>query len=355
VLTRSAALANSIVPLKTNGAQIREAQSTPVLPKGPAFEVASIHRNNSSQPGQTISQRGNTFVAQNVTVRELLMTAFRVQADQLSGGPGWIDSERYDVSGRPATDAPWEQQLLMVQRLLADRFQLSIRREMRQAPAYALVVSKNEPKLKAAAPCTNSAAGSRCGGFTTRPGSFVGRSVSIAQVATLLTGRSGRPVVNRTSIEGVYDVELTWTPDPSQLPRGPAPDDAPPFDPSGPSLFTALDEQLGLKLEPTTAPKEHLVIDRIERPTPNDAPDLQVEATPVTRSPQPAAQNVPQVPRFEVASVKANVSNSTFSSSDDTPAGYTAINIPLRRLIAFAYRIQLPLDRNQIVGPSWID
>jgi uncharacterized protein (TIGR03435 family) len=243
-------------------------------PPRPAFEVASIRRNTSGAHGQTVALQGNTFVGRNVTARELVMTAFHVRSEDLSGGPGWIDTERYDVSGRPQSEATWEETLLMLQRLLADRFKLAVRRDSRQSPAYALVVGRSGSKLTPAANpgCTASPPGGKCGGFATRPGFFDGRRVTVAQVASLLSGRSGRLVVDRTGISGFFDVTLSWTPDANQLPPGPPPDGVPPFDPSGPSLFAAIQEQLGLRLEPTTAETDHFVIERIERPTPNDAP-----------------------------------------------------------------------------------
>jgi uncharacterized protein (TIGR03435 family) len=160
--------------------------------------------------------------------------------------------------------------MLMLQALLADRFGLRIRRETREVPAYALVAERSGIKLRPAAEGECPVQQDPCGTFRTRPGEVIGRRVTVPRLAAILSGRSGRPVVDASGIGGTYDFDLKWTPDPSQLPRGPAPDDLAPFDPSGPSLFTAVEEQLGLRLQPTTAAAEHFIIEHAQRPSPND-------------------------------------------------------------------------------------
>jgi uncharacterized protein (TIGR03435 family) len=342
IMLGAAALSAGISPLH---AVVRVKAAPDSTARGHAFEVASIRRNLSAQQGQTIALQGNTFVARNVTARELVMTAFRARSEDLSGGPGWLDSERYDVLGRPSNESTWEEHLSMVQRLLVDRFKLTIRRETRQSPVYELVVDRNGPTLTPAADanCTAAPPSPKCGGFATRPGFFDGRRVTVAQVASLLSGRSGRLVVNRTGIEGFYDVRLTWTPDASRLPRGPGPDDARPFDPSGPSLFAAIQEQLGLRLEPATAEIDHFVIEHIERPTPNDAPELVGSV----------AQSIGD-PTFEVATVRQNTSGSEFSRGPMVQPGnrLLAQNVAARAIIATAYGLQW----TQIVGgPGWLN
>jgi bla regulator protein blaR1 len=235
------------------------------------FDVASVKPNTSATPRQTITQRGNTFVATNVTLKELVATAYQIeQPDLLSGGPGWLDSERFDVEAKSAGSARWDELLQMLQALLADRFGLGIRRENKDVSVYALVVARNGPRLKTAfdGECLAPPQG-WCGGFKTAPGSLLGRRVTVSQIARMLSGRSGRRVLDRTQIEGVFDVELQWAPGPGQLPPGPGPDDAPPIDPTRPSLFTAVEEQLGLRLQPSVAPVEHFVIERAERPRSN--------------------------------------------------------------------------------------
>jgi uncharacterized protein (TIGR03435 family) len=331
------------------------------------FEVASIRPNNSATWSQTIGRAGNTFIARNVTLEDLIYAAFR--PDELSGGPDWIDSERYDIEAKPEREADWDQQMVMLQTLLADRFSLVVRRETRQAPAYALVVGRNGPTLTAAADANcPSPPSEKCGGFRTRPGQFVGRRVTLSQVAALLSGpRSGRLVLNNTGIEGFFDVQLTWTPDVGQLPSGPSPDDVPPFDPSGPSLFTAIDEQLGLRLEPTIGPVQHLIIEGAERPTSNDAPEPKDDPTPqAPAAPRQLPEGLPQglealvdspttgpdAPRFDAASIRRSTSRDNFNGAQIYEGGrFRATNSTLVRLVQIAYGLR-PMDP-VLEGPSW--
>jgi bla regulator protein BlaR1 len=270
VVAVAAALVAAISPLQAVH-RLAEPQAAAQGTRRPVFDVVSIKPNASSVPNQTITRAGNTFVARNVTLPQLIFEAYRVNPDQLSGAEGWMASERYDVEAKPEAAADWSQQMLMLQSLLADRFKLKLRRETRDAPAYSLLVARAGVKLRPAAEGDCPSA-EPCGGFRNRPGVVMGTRVSVSQIAGILSGpRSGRPVIDATGIRGVFDFELRWTPDPGQLPPGPAPDGGPPFDPSGPSLFTALEEQLGLRLQPTTTTVEHFTIEQAERPLPNDA------------------------------------------------------------------------------------
>lgn len=350
IIVGAAALSVVISPLH---AVVRAQAVHGLTPGSRAFEVASIRRNTSVEQGQTIALQGNTFVARNVTARQLVMHAFRVRSEELSGGPGWLDSEKYDVSGRPQTEASWDEHLSMVQRLLVDRFKLSMRRETRPSPVYALVVGRDGAKLTPASDVNCTAPGPTCGGFATRPGFFNGRRVTVAQVASLLSGRSGRLVFDRTGISGFFDVTLSWTPDASQLPPGPRPEDAPPFDPSGPSLFAAIQEQLGLRLEPATAEIDHFVIEHIERPTPNDAPELTAPQQPVAaQKPMPPAPPQPAAPAFDVTSVRRNTSGDRGARQQFSEGRFAATNTSLRILLVDAFRIQ----SFQIVGgPEWLE
>jgi uncharacterized protein (TIGR03435 family) len=345
IVFAAAALSAVISPLQARGASQAAGTPPPLASSPDAFDVASIRRNTSGGQGQTIELQGSTFVGRNVTARELVMTAFRVRSEDVSGGPGWIDAERYDVSGRAQTQATWDAHLLMLQRLLVDRFKLSIRREKRTSPAYALIVGRSGSTLTPAADpnCAAPIPGAKCGGFATRPGFFDGRRVTVAQVAALLSSRSGRPVLDRTGISGYFDVKLSWTPDSSQLPRGLPPDAVPPFDPAGPSLFAAIQEQLGLRLEPTTADMDHVVIEQIERPTPNDAPE------PVAGVAQSADRQA-----FDLATVRLNTSRSEFSRGPMLQPGNRLIaqNVMVRSLIMTAFGLRY----EQIVnGPAWLN
>lgn len=234
----------------------------------PRFDIASVKRNKSSAPGQTIGAQGDRFVGRNVTVRELIVTAYDVPGEQVSGGPGWIDSERYDVEARATSATTWPAQLLMLRSLLADRFNLRLQRDSREIAAYDLVVSPSGVKMKPAQACRDGE--NPCGGFRTGPGAAIGRHVTGAQVARLLAGRAGRRVTDATGLEGYFDIELRWNPGPVQ--PGPAqsgPVDAPPIDPSGASLSVAIEEQLGLRFRPSKETTDYLTIIAAERPSEN--------------------------------------------------------------------------------------
>jgi uncharacterized protein (TIGR03435 family) len=230
------------------------------------FDVASIKVNNSPSSSQRISAAGNRFVATNVTVQDMLSEAFGKQPTDILNVPDWATSRRFDIQGVAAGTANWQQMLVMVQSLLAERFALSSHRELRDGPAFALVVDGRRPRMKevAAESCTPPAAG--CGGFRADPGKLTGRRVTPAQLARMLSGpRTGRLVLDRTGLNGFFDFELSWTPDVPNAGR----DGVPPPDLLGPSIFTAVREQLGLRLAPISAPIEKLVIDRLTPPTPD--------------------------------------------------------------------------------------
>lgn len=246
-------------------------------PKEPAFEVASI---KPSEPGsrnvQFMFAPGGRVVAKNINVRMLIQQAYGVRDFQISGGPSWIGSERYDIvakmeepeeGSKPAPPSPDGMKPLF-RSLLADRFKLTIHRETKELPIYALVVGKNGPKL------TENPAGNGPGRgpqsqMRMGRGQFSAKQGNMAALASQLSNALGRSVVDQTGLTGTYDFELTWTPDESQ-PQGPGgPDNPPPPSSSGPSIFTAVQEQLGLKLEAQKGPVEIIVIDHVEKATEN--------------------------------------------------------------------------------------
>jgi uncharacterized protein (TIGR03435 family) len=232
------------------------------------FEVASIKRHNSSTPGQMIGPQGDRFIARNVTVRDLISTAYDVPLAQISGGPVWIDSEQYEIEAKPASATTWPDQLRMLRSLLADRFNLRLQRESRDIATYDLIVSASGMKMKPAPTCRDDE--KQCGGFRTAPGTAIGRHVTVAQVARLIAGRAGRRVTDATGLQGYFDIELRWNPGPAQLaPAKSGPDDAPPIDPSGPSLSVAIEEQLGLRLRSSKGTTDYFTIVAAERPREN--------------------------------------------------------------------------------------
>ena len=266
---------------------------------GPAsFEVASVKPNNSGDPGIRFGmQPGGRFTATNAPLRELLRFAFAVQNFQIVDAPGWIASERFDVIAKAEGDLPPAQPgtigpvQLMVQSLLAERFGLKTRRESREMSRYDLVLARSDgrlgPQLKpSTTDCQAIFAAARRGGgpppappgpgepiqcgFRIGPGRMQGGAFPLSQLATALSPMVQRVVIDRTGLAGNFDIDVTFTPD--QMPQGPPPPGAPPrppVDPNGPSIFTALQEQLGLKLESVRGPVEVLVIESISRPTPD--------------------------------------------------------------------------------------
>ncbi len=209
-----------------------------------------------------------------------------LQDAQLVGGPTWLTSDRFDIVATVAGNPPPEQIPLMLRALLADRFKLVIHTERRELPIYALVLARRDGKLGArispatfdclaargratGAPPTPPAPSGRvpCG-LRFRPGNVVGEGISLAQLADRLAPFVNRVVIDQTGLAGNFDLDLEWTPDQWKPQLAEVPQQ-PQSIPNGPSLFTALQEQLGLKLEPTRGPVDVLVIDSVSQPTPD--------------------------------------------------------------------------------------
>ena len=228
-----------------------------------AFEVASVKPNKSGERGSSTHYRDGEIVLRNVSLKQFIELVYEVKDYSLSG-PDWLGSERFDIAAKFAPGTPREQVLRMAQALLAERFKLAVHRESKVLLAYALVAAKNGPKLREV-----EAGGSDT---STGRGQFTGRKVSMPQFADWLSRMMDRPVVDKTEIKGVFDIKLEWTPEESQpLGLGETGERRPPTDsPSGPSIFTALQEQLGLKLQGQKLPVEILVVDHAEKvPTEN--------------------------------------------------------------------------------------
>jgi bla regulator protein BlaR1 len=239
--------------------------------KPPAFEVASIKPGDPSARGVRIQiNPGGRFTAANVNLKFLIQYAYGVRDFQIAGAPGWAGSDRYEISAKPeeGENATQDQLKLMMQTLLADRFQLTFHRETKELPVYALVVGKNGSKLQQAEAANRPEL--RMG-----RGMMSAKGVSMEMLANQLAQQLGRSVIDRTGLKGQYDMKLEWTPDTSE-PRDPmkgdvraTPDAAPAPDAAGPSIFTAIQEQLGLKLEGQKGPVDILVIDHVEKPSAN--------------------------------------------------------------------------------------
>ena len=258
-------------------ASIALAQSQDVAPR-PKFDVVSIKPNTSGDLNAGFNSFPRRFEAKNVWLRYLIQFAWNIKDFQLSGGPGWAASDRYNVEATADGDPTIEQQRLMVQALLEDRFQLKLHREARESRAYALVAAKGGIKLQAskAGSCEerkpDTAGPKICGNFTWSQQGLDGTAISMETFVTALAQTLQQPVIDQTGFTGTFDVHAEWAPDQS-TPGILVPDVGPPdggaTDSNGKSIFTALQEQLGLKLESTKAPVEFLVIDRLERPSEN--------------------------------------------------------------------------------------
>ena len=226
----------------------------------PSFEVATIKPAAPSNDGHTHINypSDDRFSAQNITLSALMQWAYGMPENQILDGPSWLSSTRFDIqakadpdqikplSGEQARDLKQH----MLQTLFAERFHLKVHQETRVLPAYDLVVAKSGVKLQ-----PSKSSGRSIGTGRTH---FNGEGLTMDLIAEELSKITGRVVVDKTNLTGRYDLRLQW-----------ASDDVAATDDSAPSLFTAIQEQLGLKLEPAKEPVPVLVIDHLEAPTPN--------------------------------------------------------------------------------------
>lgn len=281
---------------------VLHAQTPPA--ENPSFEVASV-KPNTAGPGPTFMsmQPGGRVNFTNVPLRLIIQNAYQVQPFQLVGAPDWTATARFDIVakapantqfGPPTPGGPPPPQALMLRSLLAERFGFKAHRDTREMPTYALGFARADkklgPNLTASQVDCQALMRQRAGGpppapprpgerpqcgMMAGPGNIAAGSMPIAQLATMLSQRLNRIVLDRTQLAGNYDFTLNFLPDqmPSRAPGTAA--DQPiqingvSIDPNAPSLMTALEEQLGLKLESTKGPVEVLVIDAVSQPTPD--------------------------------------------------------------------------------------
>lgn len=244
-----------------------------------SFEAASVKPNKSGDINTRMTGgRNGAVTVENGTIKAVIRQAYGVQVSQIIGGPAWLDVDRFDINAK-AEGEPTEARLTaMLQSLLADRFKLVVHKETREIPVYALVLARPDgkfgPQLSRAdidcaalarsgtppppGPATPASQGQPIGPCSLRfgGGTMAARSNTMDRIARSLTGAVDRMVVDRTGLTGGFNVDLLWTPNPTP-------------ELSGPSIFTALQEQLGLKLEAARAPVEVVVIDQIEQPSPD--------------------------------------------------------------------------------------
>lgn len=265
----------SLVAIAVNS-PVPEAQTSATPPKmmaadaDPSFEIATIKPNNSGIPiMQDLRIDGRRFVTRNSSLGDLIAFAYKVQVKQIVGAPDWLNQDRYDVTGAPSGDrTPSMTQVgIMVQRLLEDRFKLTFHHETREMPAYVLSVAKNGPKLTPPVlpgPLPTI-------GFRPAPNGLTlldlnGTLSAFASVLQIMV--LDRPVVDQTGVAGRFDVQVTFTPDESEF-KGQRM--VPPTDAASaaPSLFDAVQQQLGLKLSAQKAQVDVISIDHVEKPSPN--------------------------------------------------------------------------------------
>jgi len=262
-----------------SGSPALVAQSANAAAKAAEFEVASVKLHTSDdQRVMMVAQPGGRFVAANIPLRLLIRTPFQLQDDQIVGGPNWLATDRFDIEARMSASpgGPSNAQLpAMLQSLLVDRFKLTTHGEKRELPVFALERARRDgalgPGLHPTA-CPEVAIDlSRprpCANVQTGFGSLTLRGMPFTQFTPFLSPYVNRVVVDRTGLDGRYDIDLSWMPE--QPGRGSAAAGAPPAsDPNAVSIFTAIQEQLGLRLNSTRDMVEVFVIDTLEHPTLN--------------------------------------------------------------------------------------
>ena len=241
------------------------------LNANPAFEVATIRPSDPARREQIITLRGAEVITTNVTLHDLINLAYWLHPKQLTGGPAWTESDKFDMTGKP--DAPGQpnvdQMKIMIQKLLADRFQLKFHFEKRELPAYAIGIAKTGAKITRSQDDPKGL-----------PGFYFGRSASgttltfrnspMSQVTAILQNFLDKPVVDQSGLSERYDFTATFTLDAAQAVRlGSPPPPAADNPDAAPDVFTAFQQQLGLKLESTKAPVDVMVIDKVEKPSEN--------------------------------------------------------------------------------------
>lgn len=294
-LIAAARMTAATLPLAVGVLSVSHTQGQTPQPR-PEFEVASVKLGVAGQQ-QFLGVRSGTFRADNINLRFLIRVAYGVRSFNVSGGPPWIDSEAYVIIAKPrviregAKPATLPEMYLMLQVLLEDRFKLKVHRETRELPVYELTVAKGGLKMQQSKCIPGPPAlqenrppgsglqvagcGSLLGGVNGLNRTENGIGAEMPSLLTFLANLTRREVIDKTGLTGRFDLHLEWMPDealgapPDPLRPEDATKPAPSASAGGPSIFTALQEQLGLKLESTKGPAEVLVIDHVEKPSDN--------------------------------------------------------------------------------------
>jgi uncharacterized protein (TIGR03435 family) len=234
--------------------------TTMAVDADPGWEVATVRPSDPDDKNQSFDVRGRHIVVKNQPVEMMLLVAYGVQKNQIVGAPEWVRTERFTVDGVPDMDGqPNVRQIQsLLQKLLAERFGMKLHHEQREMPVYALTVAKGGTKMT---PSTGDPNGlpSENGGGGGNIRSFHFTNTSMPDLALFMLVEVDRPVVDHTGLQGRYDFPLKFSRDETSTTDPDAP----------PRIFTAIQEQVGLKFEPVKAPADVIVIDKIERPSAN--------------------------------------------------------------------------------------
>jgi uncharacterized protein (TIGR03435 family) len=245
------------------------------------FEVASVRPAASNTVGSTIQGLpGGRLNIRNMSLKEIIVVAWRIQPFQVAGAPAWLDSAHYDISAKSGDGANQSDLTLMLRALLVDRFHLKFHRETKELPIYSLVIAKKHGELgpglteSTDRDCTTDPSsrsvvearklfGLQCGEMAAYGGQIRAVSIPLDRLTPRLSRLMDREVVNKTGLTANFNIHLEWTP---ERPQG---DALSPPEVEGPSIFTAIQDQLGLKLESQKGPVDILVVDHVEKPSAN--------------------------------------------------------------------------------------
>lgn len=250
----------------------------PVAAQGPSFDAVSVKVNRSGERNGRFTGNVGGITVTNNTLTDIVRNVWNVNRLQIVGGPSWINDDRFDIVAKPPANSTREEITAMLKTMLAERFNLVVHMEMRPMPVYALVLARPDGKLgptirPSLAKCEPVLPGPgvtrppppppldgvtlpACG-TNTGPGILRAAGIELSAFTRNMAGGAGRLIIDKTGLTGTFDMVLKFNPDPNDTTS------------DQPSLFTAMQEQLGLKLDAQTAPAEVLVIDRVEKPTEN--------------------------------------------------------------------------------------
>lgn len=277
VAVLSLALPHAQAQLKMPLALDTSQKTADVQTKLPEYDVASVKVNKSGDRMMRIMNSPDGFSCINIPLQTLIANAYGIRQDLITGGPSWVDSTGFDVQAKVAgadietfKKLSPRQRSALLQALLAERFKLKVHHETKVLPMFDMVIAKGGLKLKPLAPAQPSAAdatkdpdpASHRGMMTMGPGMFKGESLPMSAVANQLSFVLEHTVVDKTGLTGDYDFDLKWTPEDAEPPADGSAE-------SSASIFTAVQEQLGLKLQSTKGPLDTLVIDHAELPSQN--------------------------------------------------------------------------------------